>query len=333
MMTELATHLGVFLQDYLRRSKGASRCTVESYACSFKLLVTFAANKHGIRPCELEVEQLGTQTILDFLESLENLRGNAVATRNARLAAIKSFFRFLEFREPKWLLLAGQVRALPTKKGGMSLIGHLDREQTRALLNAPDTTTRSGIRDRAMLGLAYNAGLRVSELVGLQLNAVNVPQLDEVRVTGKGRLERVLPLWKQTRCDLRAWLKIRPHVVDRHLFLNAMKTGMTRHGFAKRLTIHAHAAALEVPSIADKKITPHLLRHTCAIHTLKATGDIRKVSLWLGHASLQTTEMYLRADPTDKLETLQAWHSPGLRKGSFQGVQDQLLAMLEEAGI
>ena len=327
-MADLAAPLATFLRDYLPRDRGTSRHTVESYALCFKLLVVFAADKHGIRPCALDVGHLDIATLLEFLEHLEHVRGNGVRTRNARLAAIKAFFRFLEFRHPGYLDLAAQVRQIPAKKGDMPLIGSLDRAETRALLDAPDPGTVAGTRDRAMLCLTYNAGLRVSELVGLAVDDLKMPALDEVHIIGKGRRERILPLWKETRKALRDWLAVRPESADRHLFINAMGTGMTRRGFAKRLVLHAQTAARSVPSIAEKTVSPHLLRHTCAIHTLEATGDVRKVSLWLGHASLQTTEMYLQADPTDKLDTLDKWRPPSLKKGKFKGVQDELLAML-----
>ena len=327
-MAELAPPLAMFLREYLPRDRGTSRHTVESYALCFKLLVVFAADKHAIRPCKLEIGHLDIATLLEFLEHLERDRGNGVRTRNARLAAIKAFFRFLEFRHPGYLDLAAQVREIPAKKGEVPLIGSLDRAQTRALLDAPDPGTVAGTRDRAMLCLTYNAGLRVSELVGLALDDLKMPALDEVHIIGKGRRERILPLWKETRRALRDWLALRPKSADRHLFLNAMGTGMTRRGFAKRLSLHAQTAAHSVPSITRKTVSPHLLRHACALHTLEATGDVRKVSLWLGHSSLQTTEMYLQADPTDKLDTLDKWRPPSLRKGMFKGVQDELLAML-----
>ena len=327
-MADLAPSLATFLREYLPRDRGTSRLTVESYALCFKLLVVFAANRHGIRPCKLEIAHLDIATLLEFLEHLERVRGNGVRTRNARLAAIKAFFHFLEFRRPGHLDLAAQVREIPAKKGDVPLIRYLDRAETRALLDAPDPGTAAGVRDRAMLCLTYNAGLRVSELVGLALDDLKMPALDEVHIIGKGRRQRILPLWKETRGVLRDWLAIRPNSADRHLFLNAMGTGMTRRGFAKRLVVHAQAAAHSVPSITGKTVSPHVLRHACAVHTLEATGDVRKVSLWLGHASLQTTEMYLRADPTDKLDTLHKWRPPSLRKGMFKGVQDELLAML-----
>ena len=328
-MGKLASPLAMFLREHLPRDKGTSRHTVESYALCFRLLVVFAVDKRDIRPCELEIGHLDIETILEFLEHLERDRKNGVPTRNVRLAAIKTFFRFLEFRYPGYLDLAAQVREIPAKKGDVPVIGHLNRTETRALLNAPDFETVTGIRDRAMLCIVYNAGLRVSELVGLALEDLKMPALDEVHIIGKGRRERILPLWKESTGALRDWLAIRPESADRHLFHNAMGTGMTRHGFAKRLALHAQTAAQDVSSITEKSVSPHLLRHACSKHTLEATGDVRKVSLWLGHSSLQTTEMYLRADPTDKLDTLEKWRPPSLRKGKFKGVQDELLAILE----
>ena len=327
-MTGLASPLSAFLREYLPRDRGASRHTIESYATGFKLLATFAADRHGIRPCALEVGHLDVDTILAFLDHLENERGNGVRTRNIRLAAIKAFHRFLEFRYPDCLDMAAQVHAIPQKKGDVPALDYLDRDEVKALLKAPDTATKSGIRDRAMLGLAYNAGLRVSELVGLGLDDVRMPGFDEVRVMGKGRRGRVLPLWRETGGALGAWLSIRPETPDSYLFLNAMGRGMTRRGFAKRLALHVTTAARTKPSIAHRKVTPHVLRHACALHTLEATGDIRKVSLWLGHQSLKTTEMYLRTDPAEKLDMLSEWHSPGLGKGRFTGVKDALMAML-----
>ena len=330
-MTKLAPPLSTFLLEHLPRDRGASRHTIESYTTSFRLFAVFAADRHGIRPCALEVGHLDVDTILAFLDHLENERGNGVHTRNIRLAALKSFSRFLEFRYPEHLDLAARVHAIPQKKGDVPALEYVDRDEVDALLKAPDTTTKSGTRDRAMLCLAYNAGLRVSELVGLGLDDVRMPQLDEIRVMGKGRRARVLPLWKETGRALRAWLSIRPEVPDRHLFLNAMGRGMTRRGFAKRLELHVTTAARTQPSITRRKVTPHALRHACALNILKATGDIRRVSLWLGHQSLQTTEMYLRTDPAEKLDMLSEWRSPGLGKGRFTGVKDALMAMLSNA--
>ena len=330
-MSDLARPLAAFLSEHLPRDRGASPHTIASYSATFRLLAVFAARRHAVRPCQLQVGQLDTATLLAFLAYLEADRNNGVRTRNARLSAIKSFFRYLEFRHPEHLDLAAQVHALPQKKGDLPPLDYLSHREVEALLDAPAADTVVGLRDRAMLCLAYNAGLRVSELVGLALEDLPTPTLDHVRVLGKGRRGRVLPLWKQTRAALRNWLAVRPDGSSKQLFLNAFGTGMTRRGFAKRLAQHAATAARTVPSIATKNVTPHALRHACALNTLEATGDVRQVALWLGHASLQSTEMYLRVDPANKLEILAARQPPNLRKGSFDGVQDALLSML--AGI
>ena len=315
-MTELASHLGVFLREHMPRDRNASHHTVLSYADSFQLLVCFTAERLGVRPCRIEIEQLTAPLILDFLDNLERERNNTVGTRNVRLAAFKSFFRYLEYRAPACLDLAHQVHAIPMKRRDEPMVESLNRDELRALLDAPDPTTAAGVRDRAMLHLTYAAGLRVSELIG---------------VTGKGRRERVLPLWQETRSALRDWLAVRPVTGHDHLFLNARGKGMTRHGFAHRLALHAATARQTMPSMASKRIFPHLLRHSCAAHTLEATGDIRKVSLWLGHASIQSTEIYLRSDPIGKLDVLAARLPPGLRKGSFKEAPDRLLAILKDA--
>ena len=174
----------------------------------------------------------------------------------------------------------------------------------QALLDAPDNTTVAGLRDRAMLHLCYAAGLRVSELLALTLGSLSGPRLETIRIIGKGRRERELPLWKETRSVLDAWLDVRPRVNNDSLFLSARGRAMSRDGFAHRLALHAVAATRAVPSIAAKRVTPHVVRHSTAMAILRATGDIRKVSLWLGHADIRTTEVYLHASPMEKLEIL-----------------------------
>ena len=330
-MTDLAIHISGFFREYLPRDRRTSRHTVDSYACCFTLLVRYAGERLGVRPAKLEIGDLTAPLILDFLDALEGERGNAVTTRNARLAAIKSFFRYLEYRVPACLDLACQIQAIPMKRADEPLIDYLDRDELQALLDAPGTNDASSVRDRAMLHVTYAAGLRVSELTGLLCSDVSQPGLDTIHVAGKGRRERVLPLWKETQSVLRDWLAIRPSGRDDHLFLNARGSAMSRHGFAHRLALHVAKAEREVPSLADKRISPHALRHSCAVHTLEATGDIRKVSLWLGHASIRSTEAYLRVDVLEKLEVLAAKLPPSIIKGSFRDATDRLLAILAEA--
>jgi site-specific recombinase XerD len=180
-----------------------------------------------------------------------------------------------------------------------------------------------------MLHLAFSAGLRVSELIGLRLDQLNLLSPATIHVTGKGRRERVLPLWKEGVVSLKAWLAVRQQRQDGALFLNAAGRAMTRSGFEYILDKHVAVAAQSLPSIAAKRVTPHVLRHSCAQHMLRATRDVRKVALWLGHASIQSTEAYLRADPTEKLEALAAAGVPTLKPGTFRP-PDKLIAMLRE---
>ncbi len=330
-MTALAPHLSTYLLEHLPRDRGVSRHTIDSYAYCFQLLVCFAAKRLRVRPSDLQIEQLDAELILDFLNHIETDRANTPRTRNARLAAIRSFFRFLEYRAPACLDIAMQVQAIPAKRVEQPLVDYLTRAELQAVLDAPDRRTASGVRDRAMLHLAYACGLRVSELTGLQLGDVSHPAVDAIHVLGKGRRERVLPLWKETQAVLRDWLRIRPSAEDQAVFLNARGETMSRHGFASRLAAHIRTAQRSAPSLARKKVTPHVLRHTCAVHTLEATGDVRRVALWLGHSSVNSTEIYLRIDPTEKLDILDAGAAPQIRKGTFTGVSDRLLAMLATA--
>lgn len=330
-MTTLAAQLSAFLREHLPRERKASPHSCEAYAYAFQLLIGFAAARLRIRPSEIGLEQLDVPLILAFLEHIEAERGCSARTRNARLAAVHSFFRFLEYRVPSCLEQARQVGALPMKRIDQALVCYLGREEIRALLDAPDPKSRSGLRDRAMLHLAFAAGLRVSELVGLRLDQLERGSAPCVHVMGKGRRERVLPLWKETASVITEWLKAREAGRDPELFLNAAGRAMTRSGFEYILAKHVAAAARTEPSIGGKRVTPHVLRHSCAMHTLRATRDVRKVALWLGHASLQSTEAYLRADPTEKLEALATLAPPGLQRGKFHA-PDTLMAMLKAAG-
>ena len=332
-MTELAPCLSNFLREHLPRQRNASSHTIASYADSYMLLIRFAADRLRIRPSAIAVEHLTTDLILGFLDHLESERQNKVSTRNVRLAAIKSFFRYLEYRVPSCLDLAQQVHAIPMKRHDVMVVPHLEREEIRALLDAPDPAAAAGRRDRAMLHLAYAAGLRVSELIAVTLSDLGHPQLDTVHITGKGRRRRILPLWKETRTVIRDWLAVRPPCRSDHLFLNARGGAMSRHGFAHRLSVHAATAAEKVPVLGEKRIFPHILRHSCAVHTLEATGDIRKVSLWLGHSSILSTEIHLRSDPVGKLENLGQTVPPSITRGTFKDATDRVIAVLQEARI
>jgi site-specific recombinase XerD len=329
-MTALAGHLSTFLREYLPKDRAASAHTCETYAYSFMLLLRFAAERLSARPSGIDLAQIDARLVLEFLTHIETKRGNTARTRNARLAAIKSFFRYLEYREPSCIEQARQIHGIPIKKTTEGLVAYLKRDEIQALLDAPDASTAFGLRDRAMLHVAYACGLRVAELVSLRLDQFDSRTPPSIRVMGKGRRERVLPLWKETTATLNAWLKVRQASGAPELFHNAGGRAMTRAGFEYILDRHLSTAKKKQPSIAKKRVTPHVLRHSCAMHILQATGDIRKVSLWLGHASIQSTEIYLRADPSEKLDALAMGVPPTLKRGKFQ-VSDKLMAMLKEA--
>lgn len=330
-MTSLAPHMSAFLREYLPQQKGASAHTCESYADAFRLLFEFASQRFQMAPSALQLEQIDAPLIVDFLHYLETERHNHIRTRNARLVAIKSFMRFVEYRVPALLEQSRRILAIPTKRCDQRLVHWLSRDEMQAILNAPDPQRRDGIRDRAMLHLCFAAGLRVSELIGLPLTAVEFQPVAQVRVRGKGRNERALPLWRETAADLRAWLAVRGEAPVPELFLNARGLAMSRFGFDYVLRKHVQTAAQCCASLQKKQVSPHVLRHASAMLVLQATGDIRKVSLWLGHANLRTTEIYLRADPTEKLDAMESVLPLALRRGQFRS-PDKLIASLRRDG-
>jgi site-specific recombinase XerD len=290
-------------------------------------LFEFASQKLKAAPSALMLEQLDAALISGFREHLETTRGNSAETRNIRLAAIRSFFRFLQHREPGAVEQVRRILAIPFKRTDTRLVPYLVQKETQALLDAPDPATRQGTRDRAMLHLLVCAGLRVSELTGLRMDHVE-PQAASIRVHGKGRRERALPLWKTTAAALRAWLAIRGSVASPEVFVNARGQPLSRWGVAYILRRHRKTVDRKCLTLQGKQVSPHVLRHTSAMIVLQATRDIRKVSLWLGHSNLTTTEMYVRADPTEKLEAIEAVVPPSLRKGKFRA-PDKLLELLK----
>lgn len=325
-MLALSTYLG-HACERLPRERGASPHTCETYTHALRLWFQYASARHAVSPSALELEQLDVEMVAGFCEYLEQVRGNSARTRNARLTAIRSFMRFVEYRVPEMLEQSRQVHAMPTKRTDSTLVAHLNRAQVQALLSAPSPETRDGIRDRAMMHLCLAAGLRVSELVTLPMSAVTLHAEPVVNVIGKGRRERSLPLWKGAARDLRVWLDVRGDSRAPECFLNARGVAMTRSGFEYVLRKHVLRAIPSCPSLADKKVSPHVLRHTCAMSVLDATGDIRKVSLWLGHAGIATTQIYLRADPSVKLAIVETLVPPNLRRGRFKA-SDELIAWL-----
>jgi site-specific recombinase XerD len=331
-MTALAPHLTAFFQERLAVERHASVNTCDSYAYAFKLLLDFASKRMKRAPSRLELEQIDASLVVAFLNDLQATRANGASSRNSRLAAIKSFMHYMEYRVPSALEQIQRVLAIPLRRTDTRLVRHLTAPEIQALLDAPRPVDWSGVRDRAMLHLTFAAGLRVSELTGLRLEDLTLHPHASVLIHGKGRRERALPLWKETTAALRAWLAVRGTVAAPELFVNCHRESMTRAGFEYILEKHVRTAIKHCPSLATKRVSPHVLRHSCALTVLEATKDLRKVSLWLGHATMQTTEMYTRADPSIKLEALDAVTAPKLRTGRFRAT-DKLISSITPRSI
>jgi len=322
-MTPIAPHITAFLRERLTCEN-----TRAAYAYAFQLLFAFASRRLGVAPSDLQIEHIDASLVLAFLDHIQHERGNGARTRNTRLAAVRSFLHFIEYRVPAALDQIRRVLAIPLQRTDTRLVKHLSAGESRAVLDAPDPASRLGIRDRAMLYLALTGGLRVSELVGLRLDDVRFDgRYVEIRVLGKGRKERALLLWKEVGDAIRAWLAIRGTAACPELFLTATAQPMMRSGFEYVLRKHVGVAAVACPSLTGRSVSPHTLRHTCAMDTLRATGDLRKVSLWLGHANQSTTEIYLQADPTEKIEAIESAVPLRLRPGRFRP-PDRLIASL-----
>lgn len=327
-MTDIAPHITAWLRQRLPVERGASQHTCDTYAYAFQLLLDFASQQVGVPPSSLQMEHIDAPLVLSFLEHLQRERNCAPRTRNARLTAIKSFMHFVEHRLPGALEQINRVLAIPYQKTDMRLVEHLTADQCQAILNSPTPATRLGTRDRTMLHVSVTAGLRVSELVGLRVDDVSFEsQYLNLHVCGKGRKHRLLTLWRSVANSMRAWLAVRGDAPVPELFLNARNQAMTRAGFEYILRKHATAASEGCPTLRGKRVSPHVLRHTCALNVLQATGDVRKVALWLGHESIQTTEDYLRVDVTERIGLLDAATPPQLKPGRYRP-PDKLIAAL-----
>ena len=281
-MTPIAPHITAFLQQRLPIERRASDNTCESYAYAFKLLFEYASDCLKIPPSQLNLEQIDAPLVVAFLSHLETARSNGPNSRNTRLAAIKSFMHFVEYRVPSALEQIRRVLALPVKKTDSRLVKHLTVAEMQSILDAPVPTDWSGIRDRAMLHLCFAGALRVSELTGLRTEDLTFQPHPSVLVHGKGRRERCLPLWKETTSALRAWSAVRGKVLAPELFLNARGEPMTRSGFEYILRKHAKTAAARCPSLLTKHVSPHVLRHYLPFLTMSCnTAMVRCFGLLL----------------------------------------------------
>jgi integrase/recombinase XerD len=296
----LASQVQTFFTQHLCQHKQASPQTIASYRDTFRLFLTFVKATTGREPAALQVSDLDAPLVLQFLDYLEHQRGNTVRSRNMRLAAIRTFVRFLALRAPESLATATRVLAIPIKRANKKLIGALTRTEVEALLAAPDRSCWIGRRDHALLLTLYNSGARVSEVTTLQRHQVCFGTPTFLQLTGKGRKERTVPLWPHTSRTLQAWFAELGEHGGRTAFPNTRGRPLSRDGVAHLLQRATHKAVMGCPSLHTKKVTPHVLRHTTALHLRQAGVDIAVIALWLGHESIETTHVYLEIDLAHK---------------------------------
>jgi len=295
-MKSLTASLQAFFSDRLLQERRASPNTVAAYRDTFKLLLTFVHQRTGKPPAELGFEDLEAPTIGSFLHHLEVDRGNSVSTRNARLAAIHSFFTYASFNHPEHAERILRVLAIPAKRCERALVNFLDRPEIEAILVEPDRSTFIGRRDHALLTLAAQTGLRLSELTSLRRADLHFGTGAHVRCEGKGRKERTTPLTRQTVAVLNVWLKEVGVTPDALVFPSRFGGRLSADAFQRLVHRYTAAAAAKLPSLQSKNVTPHVFRHTAAMELVKADVDVSVIAMWLGHDSVQTTMIYLHAD-------------------------------------
>ncbi|MGH8910424.1 MAG: tyrosine-type recombinase/integrase [Egibacteraceae bacterium] len=327
-MSALAPTLQAFFTDRLTRQRQASPNTIAAYRDTLKLLLAFAARQTGKTPSQLDVTDLDAKLIAELLDHLEHERGNSAVTRNARLAAIRSLFRFAALRHPEHAAVIQRVLAIPPKRTDRTLISYLTDPEIDALLSAPDPATWAGRRDHALLALAVQTGLRASELTGSRCHDVRLGAGAHVSCHGNRRKDRATPLTRDTVGVLRAWLTERAGQPGDPLFPTRRGAPLSRDALERRLALYTARAAVSCPTLHSKKITAHVFRHTAAMRLLHAGADTSVIALWLGHENVQTTQIYLHADLALKEQAINRTTPPHTTPGRYRP-PDTTLAFLE----
>jgi site-specific recombinase XerD len=330
-MTDHA-NFAALLQGYfthrLMQQRRASTHTIASYRDTFRLLLQFTQKRLSKAPSTLTLEDIDAPLVAAFLDALEKERGVTARTRNLRLTAVHSFFRYAAFEAPSHAAQIQRVLAIPAKRFARALVPFLNRPEVDALLAAPDQRTWSGRRDHALILLAVQTGLRLSELTGLRHEDVHLGIGAHVRVVGKGRKERCTPLSKSTRAVLAAWMREPPKAADQPLFPNARGGRLSAHGVHYLLMKHVAAARETCSSLKSKRVSPHVLRHTTAMDLVEVGIDRSLMALWLGHESIETTQIYLDANLALKEKVLAQTTPPDGKPGRYRP-DDRLLAFLK----
>lgn len=327
-MTLIAPTLQGFFTERLINQRKVSERTIASYRDAIKLLLAFAQQRTGKPPSRLEWNDLDTEAITAFLDHLETGRGNSERTRNLRLTAIRSLYAYAALRHPEHSDLIARVLAIPTKRFDKALIAFLTDTETDALIAAPDRSRWEGRRDHALLQLSLQTGLRVSEITGLNCADVSLGTGAHVRCLGKGRKHRAVPLTKPTRAVLKVWIAERGDQADQPLFPTRTGRRLSTDAVARLVREHAKTAAANCASIQPDRLHPHVLRHSCAMRLLHAGVDTAVIALWLGHADLRSTNVYLHADMTIKQKALERTAPATTPPGRYRP-SDPVLAFLE----
>lgn len=301
----LAALLQSFFRDHLVGVRRASNQTVTAYRDGLRLLVVFAAERHATKPAKLKLEQIDRGTVLDFLKHLEDQRENTARTRNARLAAIKAFFRHVAFRDPGALGDVEQILMIPGKRTTKAAIGYLSRDELEAVLAAPNRDTNTGQRWYALLLFLSRTGARVSEAIRVSVADLSLSEPRQVRLFGKGSKERIVPVDRELARVLRAPGAGRADQLGVPVFTNATGMRMSRHGAIYVIERAVKTAATACPALLHKRVSPHTFRHTLAMHLLQAGVDLIVIQAWLGHASVVTTHGYVEADVEMKRRALE----------------------------
>lgn len=316
MTHTIAKFIKRFFSYYLPVQKGLAANTILAYRDAIKLLLCYAADTLHKNVEELCVEDIDESLVLQFLDHLENIRTCSARTRNARLAAIRALFSFIAREEPSLLLHCQRIRTIPIKRTQHKTVGYLEENEMQALLDTVELNSRTGVRDNALLLLLYNTGARVSEIVGLKEADLCLHGVAQIKLLGKGNKYRSCPIWDETVEALDDYLKQRTakDPAEKKLFLNANGSPITRFGVRYIILKYAEKTKTKCPSIASKTVSPHTIRHTTAMHLLRAGNDVNIVSYWLGHADINTTHIYAEIDMDMKRKMLQKLGAPAVKK-------------------
>jgi integrase/recombinase XerD len=326
---QLSALVQCFFTQHLVEHKHVSPKTIAAYRDTFRLLFTFLQHRTGRAPCELEITALDAPSVLAFLEHLESTRGNHARSRNARLSAIRSFFRFASVRDLEHLAIANRVLAIPNKRTARPMITFLTRPEMDAILATMDQTTWRGGRDHALLLAMYNTGARASEIITLRCGQVTFGSTTLIQLHGKGRKDRSVPLWPQTSRVLQRWFRVLEANENTLAFPSVRRTALSVDGLDHLLQQAVQKATAACPELAKKRVTPHVIRHTTAMHLLQAGVEIAVIALWLGHESIETTHGYIEADLQTKERALDKL-TPASGKVSRFKAGDSLLQFLSK---